>query len=171
MHTETKEDGQNIYFRTVYNSGGKTYRSVAAINKNTQNVNENQLNEIIEVPTENGPTEVSLNDEALSVTKLDIHDLGKNLYFTEAHRFIQSKYQSELDKAQLLGASSKSNLYSYIFKEHYIVDDKIVTVSAEYNPINQQTTIVTEPQMIDIQSGYFPVQADKKLAEVRNWIK
>jgi hypothetical protein len=102
---------------------------------------------------------------------LDIHDLGKNLYFTEAHRYIQSKYQSELDKAQLLGASGKANLFSYIFKEFYMVDDKILTVSAEYNPITQKATIVSEPEIIDIQTGYFPVTTDKKLTEVRNWLK
>lgn len=77
--------------------------------------------------------------------KLDIHDLGKNLYFTEAHRFIQAKYQAELDKAQLLGASGKSNLFSYIFREFYMIDDKMLTVSAEYNPISQTATMVAEP--------------------------
>lgn len=92
LHTESKDDGQSIQFRTVYSSAGKTYRSIATIDKNNQNINENELNEIIEVPTEGGPTDIGQDDEALAVTKLDIHDLGKNLYFTEAHRFIQSKY-------------------------------------------------------------------------------
>lgn len=107
----------------------------------------------------------------MTVTKLDIHDLGKNLYFTEAHRYIQSKYQTELDKAQLLGASGKSNLFSYIFKEFYMVNDMILTVSAEYNPVTQTATIVSEPEVIDIQEGYFPVKSDKKINEVRNWLK
>lgn len=105
------------------------------------------------------------------MTKLDIHDLGKNLYFTEAHRYIQSKYQKELDKAQLLGASGKSNLFSYIFKEFYMADEMILTVSAEYNPVTQTSSIVSEPEVIDIQEGYFPVKSDKKLTEVRNWLK
>ncbi len=89
--------------------------------------------------------DIGEDGEAMAVTKLDIHDLGKNLYFTEAHRCIQAKYQAELDKAQLLGASGKSNLFSYIFREFYMVDDKIVSVSAEYNPVTQACSIVSEP--------------------------
>ena len=99
----------------------------------------------------------------MAVSKLDIHDLGKNLYFTEAHRCIQAKYQAELDRAQLLGASERANLFSYLFKEFYMVDDKIITVSAEYNPVTQTCSIVSEPQVIDIQEGYFPVKSDKRL--------
>lgn len=49
--------------------------------------------------------------------------------------------------------------------------DRIITVSAEYNPVTQKTTISSEPQFIDIQEGYFPISADKKLTEVRNWLK
>lgn len=41
LHTESKDDGQTIQFRTVYNSAGKTYRSIATIDKNNQNINEN----------------------------------------------------------------------------------------------------------------------------------
>lgn len=171
LHTESSDSGQSITFRTVYTASGKTYRSIAAINKDNQNIDESALNEIIEIPTDNGPTDVGENDETMATTKLDIHDLGKNLYFTEAHRFIQSKYQKELDKAQLLGASGKSNLFSYIFKEFYMVDDMLLTVSAEYNPVTQSSSIVSEPEIIDIQEGYFPVKSDKRLTEVRNWLK
>jgi len=33
LHTESKEDGQSIEFRTVYTSGGKSFRSTASIDK------------------------------------------------------------------------------------------------------------------------------------------
>lgn len=130
LHTESTDDGRSITFRTVYSAAGKTYRSIAAISKDSQNIDEAALNEIVEIPTNDSPVDIGEDGEAQTVTKLDIHDLGKNLYFTEAHRFIQAKYQVELDKAQLLGASGKSNLFSYIFREFYMVDDKILTVSA-----------------------------------------
>ncbi len=61
LHTESRDDGLNIFFRTVYLASGKTYRSIAAINKNTQNIDEKGLNEIIEVPTENGPADIGQN--------------------------------------------------------------------------------------------------------------
>lgn len=47
LHTENKDDGQTIQFRTVYSAEGKTYRSTAEINKDNQNINEIALNEII----------------------------------------------------------------------------------------------------------------------------
>ncbi len=80
-----------------------------------------------------------------------MHDIGNDLYFTEAHNFIQSKFSSELDKAQHLGTSGKSNLFKYAYKQFYMIDDKIVTVSAEYNPTTGKTSIISEPQTIDIQ--------------------
>ena len=47
MHTETSDDGQNLKYRTVYNINGKTYRSIASISKDNQNVDETSLNEVI----------------------------------------------------------------------------------------------------------------------------
>lgn len=52
MYTESNDNGQEIQFRTVYNSGGKTYRSIAAINKDNQNIDESSLTEVIEIPVE-----------------------------------------------------------------------------------------------------------------------
>lgn len=46
-HTESKDNGQSITFRTVYTSNGKTYRSIASINKDNQNIDETALNEIV----------------------------------------------------------------------------------------------------------------------------
>jgi hypothetical protein len=40
LHTESQDDGQNIQFRTVYISDGKTYRSIASIDKDNQNIDE-----------------------------------------------------------------------------------------------------------------------------------
>jgi len=81
LHTESKEDGQSIEFRTVYTAAGKTYRSIASINKDTQNIKETALSEVIEIPVEetiiDGESECSKQ-----ASKLDIHALGKNAYFT-----------------------------------------------------------------------------------------
>ena len=52
-----------------------------------------------------------------------------------------------------------------------MINDKIITVSAQYNPTTQQASISSELTIIDIQEGYFPVRSDKKLTEVRNWLK
>ena len=52
-----------------------------------------------------------------------------------------------------------------------MVNDKIVTVSAEYNPSTLTTKIISDPEVVDIQQGYYPVGSDKKVAEVRNWLK
>lgn len=43
MYTESNDNGQQIQFRTVYSAGGKTYRSIAAINKDNQNIDETSL--------------------------------------------------------------------------------------------------------------------------------
>ena len=43
MHTESRDDGQTIEFRTVYTAGGKSYRSIASINKDNQNIEETAL--------------------------------------------------------------------------------------------------------------------------------
>jgi hypothetical protein len=47
LHTESSDDGHSITFRTVYTTNGKTYRSIAAINKDNQNIDETGLNEIV----------------------------------------------------------------------------------------------------------------------------
>ena len=39
-----------MQFRTVYTSEGKTYRSIASINKDNQNIEEVSLTEVIEIP-------------------------------------------------------------------------------------------------------------------------
>lgn len=52
-----------------------------------------------------------------------------------------------------------------------MINDKIITVSAQYNPTTQQASISSQLTIIDIQEGYFPVRSDKKLTEVRNWLK
>ncbi len=52
-----------------------------------------------------------------------------------------------------------------------MINDKIITVSAQYNPATQQASITSEPAIIDIQEGYFPARSDKKVTEVRNWLK
>ena len=170
MHTETKEDGQNIEFRTVYTAGGKTYRSIASINKENQNIQESALSEVIEIPVEES---VSLESECnTETTKLDIHDLGKNPYFTESYKYVQLKYQQELGSSQLLGASEKTiyNILSYVM--YFIIDEKkIVTLTVEYNPLNQEIVVTSEPANIDLQEGYFPIRTDKKLTSVRNWLK
>ena len=57
MHTETKDNGQNIEFRTVYSVGGKSYRSIASINKDSQSIEERALSEIIEIPVEDSMSE------------------------------------------------------------------------------------------------------------------
>ena len=52
MHTESRDTGRNIEFRTVYAAGGKTFRSIASINKDNQNIQESTLSEVIEIPVD-----------------------------------------------------------------------------------------------------------------------
>ena len=141
LHTETKDNGQNIEFRTVYSVEGKSYRSIASINKENQNIQEKALSEIIEIPVEDSVIEGE-SECNTETTKLDIHDLGKNPYFTESYKYIQLRYQEELENGQLLGASEKTNfnIYTYVF--YFIIDEtKIVTITAEFNPLSQKITV------------------------------
>jgi hypothetical protein len=52
-----------------------------------------------------------------------------------------------------------------------MIDDQIIAVSAEFNPVTQVSVITSEPQIIDIHNGYYPISASKKLTDVRNWLK
>lgn len=58
LHTESADNGRSISFRTVYSAAGKTYRSIAAISKDSQNIDETALNEIIEIPTDESPVDI-----------------------------------------------------------------------------------------------------------------
>ena len=71
-----------------------------------------------------------------------------------------------------MGASEKTNfnIYTYIF--YFIIDEtKIVTITAEFNPLSQGITVTSEPANIQLQDGYYPIKTDKKLTTVRNWLK
>lgn len=61
LQAESVDDGRSITFRTVYLAAGKTYRSIAAINKNSQNIVETALNEIVEIPTNESPVNIGQN--------------------------------------------------------------------------------------------------------------
>eukprot|EP00178_Gracilaria_changii_P004814 TRINITY_DN1783_c0_g1_i3.p1 TRINITY_DN1783_c0_g1~~TRINITY_DN1783_c0_g1_i3.p1 ORF type:complete len:473 (-),score=65.34 TRINITY_DN1783_c0_g1_i3:241-1659(-) len=171
LHAESREQGQNIQFRTVYTAGGKTFRSIASINRDTQNIKESALNEVIEIPVE----EKLIDDKSecyKQTAKLDIHALGKNAYFTESYKYVQMKYQDDLSNAQLLGASERTdyNIYTYVL--YFIIEEtKIVTLTVEFNPLTQAVSVTSEPENIDLQEGYYPIKSDQKLAVVRNWLK
>lgn len=170
MHTESKDNGQNIEFRTVYEKGGKSFRSIASINKDTQNVKESTLSEIIEIPVEEARAKES--ECNADMTKLTLNDLGTNSFFSASYTYVKEKYDGQLKSAQFLGASEKTNVNIYSFVFYFIVEQtKIVTVSIDYNPIDQSITVVAEPSTINIQDGYYPVRSDKKLTKVRNWLK
>lgn len=98
--------------------------------------------------------------------------MGKNPYFTECYKYIQEKYQEELLNGQLLGASEQTsfNIYTYVF--YFIIDEtKIITLTIEFDPLNQATTVTSEPASIDLQNGYYPMRSDQRLTFVRNWLK
>ena len=52
-----------------------------------------------------------------------------------------------------------------------IEEDKIVTLTAEFDPLTEKTTVTSEPHHIDLQEGYYPIRSDKKLTSVRNYLK
>jgi hypothetical protein len=134
-HTENKDNGQNIQFRTVYKVDGKSFRSIASINKDNQNVQEQSLSEIIEIPVDNKlESESECNSET---NKLNIHDLGKNTYFTESYKYVQAEFVEDLANSQLLGASEKTNFNIYTYTFYFIIDEtKIKTVTVEFNPLS-----------------------------------
>lgn len=71
-----------------------------------------------------------------------------------------------------MGASEKTNynIYTYVF--YFIIDEtKIITLTVEFDPLSQAITVSSEPANIDLQDGYYPVRSDKKLTQVRNWLK
>ena len=103
---------------------------------------------------------------------MDIHNLGKNPYFTESYKYIQDRYRAQLENAQLLGASEKTNFNIYTYEFYFIIDEtKIVTIIDEFDPLTQGCTITSEPTNIDLQDGYYPIRSDQKLTTVRNWLK
>ena len=167
MHTESMDSGQTINFRTVYSVGGKSYRSIASINKESQNVEEQVLSEIIEIPLEDNHDHSECGSET---TKLDIHDLGKNKYFTESYQFVLKEF-SELKNSQLLGASEKTALNYYTYQFFFRVESRIITVTIEFYPLSQEIKVVSEPANIDLHEGFFPIKTDQKLTSVRNWLK
>jgi hypothetical protein len=44
-------------------------------------------------------------------------------------------------------------------------------LTVEFNPLTQVNTVTSEPEIIDIHEGYFPIRPDSKLTSVRNWLK
>ncbi len=117
-------------------------------------------------------TSESTSECSTQTAKLDIHDLGKNAYFTECYKYVQETYQKELESGQLLGASEKTNynIYTYVF--YFIIDEtKIITLTAEFDPLSQAIIVSSEPSNIDLQEGYYPIRSDLKLTQVRNWLK
>lgn len=125
---------------------------------------------MIEIPIGEGESEISECNS--QTTKLDIHDLGKNTYFTECYKYIQNRYQERLANAQMLGASEKTNYNTYTYSFYFIINEKqIITLTIDFDPLTQAMTVISEPINIDLQKGYYPMRSDKKLTNVRNWLK
>ena len=71
-----------------------------------------------------------------------------------------------------MGASEKTHFNTYTYVFYFIVEEsKILTLTAEYNPLDQDINILSEPAHIELQDGFYPIKTDKKLSVVRNWLK
>ena len=123
------------------------------------------------MPVEESPLSEK-SECSTETTKLDIHDLGKNAYFTECYKYVQNNFESQLDNSQLLGASEKTNFNIYTYTFYFMIEEtKMITLTVEFDPLSQVITVTSEPENIDLQEGYYPVKSDKKLTSVRNWLK
>lgn len=133
-------------------------------------VNEGVLSEIIEVPIESKRSSTSECNNKQA--KLDIHDVGKNQYFTECYKYVQAKYANELGNAQLLGAGEESKFNTFVYVFYFVIDQKtIITITVDFNPLTQAINVLSAPETISLQSDFTPIRLDHKLNSVRNWLK
>ena len=55
---------------------------------------------------------------------------------------------------------------------YFIIEEKkIVSLTVEFDPLDQSVTVKSEPAVIDLHEGYYPITTDNKLTSVRNWLK
>ena len=103
---------------------------------------------------------------------MDIHDVGKNAYFTECYSRVMAKYPEELRNAQLLGAGEESKFNTFTYELYFIVDQAtIITTTVEFNPLTQAVKFLSGLETISLQADYYPIKSGKNLAETRDYLR
>ena len=129
VSVEKKDFGNKMGYRSIYLVQGKTYHFSAFIHQETQIIEEEYWNEIIEIPTiKNDP----MFEEKPRVIKLEISDLASNIYFSSVHKEVLSMSEFLLKNSQMIGAIQRNNLFSYEFTEFFYssIDDKYYKVDS-----------------------------------------
>ena len=55
----------------------------------------------------------------MSVVKMNIEDIGKDMYFTDAYNYVKKSYVEELSNAQFMSASKKVKLHKYLYRFYF----------------------------------------------------
>lgn len=46
-----------------------------------------------------------------------------------------------------------------------------MTLAVDFDPLSQVISVTSEPEFIDLETGYYPIRSDQKVTGVRNWLK
>ena len=147
--------------------GGKTYHSSARIHKDSQLVREEYWNEIIEIPT---IKEDPMFMDKPKQTQLQINDLTSNIFYAATHKSILSQEQA-LRGAQIVGATQTAKLFSYGFKEFYMIGNDYYQVEADYDLSTQKISIVSPLKRVNLYSGFVPAKEDPSTPTILEWLQ
>lgn len=114
---------------------------------------------------------MTVDTTTLNPTKLDGNDLSQNIYFAETDKFIKTEYADELKNGQMLGTTQIAQLFSYKYKQFYMVGQDTYQVQAQYEPLTQKVKVIEAPKKLDVLSGYSAVSDQSKFDDIVDWLK
>lgn len=115
---EFKDAREPVFFMEVF-VGGKKYKSVFRVNRESLECKEVMFTELLEI---------TIKDNTLSHVRLVgdqyqlISDLAKNRYFADVDRFARNRNPT-LKDARILAASYKPQNLGFTFKLHYLTPE------------------------------------------------
>lgn len=95
-------------------------------------------------------------EEKQKISMLEINDLTSNIYFSAAHKEILSLSESALKNAQMVGAVQKTKLFSYGFKEFYMIGSDYYEIEADYDLSTHRIQILQPLKRINLYEGFIP---------------
>ena len=122
----------------------------------------------MEIPTVR--EELVLEDKQKMI-KLEINDLSSNIYFAAAHNEIMKSEMSLVKNGQMVGALQTTNLFSYGFKEFYLVGTEYYEIEADYDLSTKRIKILTSPKRVNLYEGFVPIQSNEKATVVLEWLQ
>ena len=105
------------------------------------------------------------------IIKLEINDLSSNIYFAAAHNEIMKEDISLVKNGQMVGALQTTNLFSYGFKEFYLVGSEYYEIEADYDLSTKRIKILSSPKRVNLFEGFVPVQNNEQVSSVLEWLQ